>query len=101
MMNVLLIPFLKLLLTATQLYMYVVVVHVIMSWLVNFNIINTNQPFVMMINNFLYAATELVLQKIRRLIPNLGGFDISPLVLILVLLFIGNMIAELAYSLRT
>lgn len=100
-MNVILVPLLKILLNITHIYMYVVLVYVIMSWLVNFNIINTNQPFVSMLNNFLYAITEPILQRIRRIVPSFSGIDISAAVLILILLFIGYMLDELAFVIRT
>ena len=75
-----------------DIYFYIVIANVIISWLVAFNIINTYNQFVAMI---LYATrhlTDPLLNPIRRLLPNLGGVDVSPIVLILALLFIQDSI---------
>jgi YggT family protein len=60
----------------------------VMSWLVAFNIVNRRHPVVAMIGDFLYQLTEPLLRPIRRRLPNFGGIDISPLVLILIIIFI-------------
>lgn len=95
-MDVILIPLFGLVQTVIELYTWVIIIHVIMSWLVNFNIINTSNQFVGMVNNALYAASEPALQRIRRFMPSLGGLDISPIVLIIFLMFISRMLARLA-----
>ncbi len=69
------------------LYIMVVVGQVILSWLVSFQVVNTSNRFVYMVGDFLYRATEPALKPIRRVMPNLGGLDISPVVLILALVF--------------
>ena len=69
------------------LYIMVVVGQVILSWLVSFQVVNTSNRFVYMVGDFLYRATEPALKRIRRVMPNLGGLDISPVVLILALVF--------------
>ncbi|HAA93748.1 MAG: hypothetical protein CMM48_07545 [Rhodospirillaceae bacterium] len=80
-------PFLWLILTVIQLYIYALIVSVILSWLVAFNVINTHNQFVSLVGNFLYRVTEPLLGPIRRMLPNFGGLDISPVVLILLLIF--------------
>jgi len=61
---------------------------VILSWLVAFNIVNTRHPFVNTVGRFLYQITEPALRPIRRFVPALGGIDISPLILMLLLWFL-------------
>ena len=68
-------------------YITLVIVQVVLSWLVAFNVINTRNRFVYLVGNFLYRITEPALKPIRRLLPNLGGMDLSPVVLILGLYF--------------
>ena len=68
------------------------IIAVIMSWLVAFNVINTHNRFVYTVNDFLYRVTEPALRPIRRFVPQLGGVDISPIVLILLLWFVQRMI---------
>ena len=70
------------------LYSYVVIVNVIVSWLVAFNILNTSNRFVYAILDFTYRLTDPFLNRIRRFLPNLGAFDISPIVLLLLIWFI-------------
>ena len=69
------------------LYIMVVIGQVILSWLVSFSVVNTSNRFVYMVGDFFYRATEPALKHIRRVMPNLGGLDISPIVLILALVF--------------
>ncbi len=66
-----------------QLYVYVILVDVIMSWLINFQVINGASPFVRQLHTFTYKLTNPAYQKIRSVIPPIGGLDLSPLVLIL------------------
>ena len=68
-------------------YITLVIVQVVLSWLVAFNVINTRNRFVYLVGNFLYRITEPALKPIRRLLPSLGGMDLSPVVLILGLYF--------------
>ncbi len=70
------------------LYITLVIVQVVLSWLVAFNVINTRNRFVYMVGDFLYRITEPALKPIRRLLPNMGGIDLSPVVLILGLYFL-------------
>ena len=71
-----------------KLYSYVVIANVVVSWLIAFNILNTQNRFVYSILEFTYRLTDPVLNKIRRFLPNLGTLDISPIVLLLLIWFI-------------
>ena len=71
-----------------KIYTYVVIAHVVISWLVAFNVLNTQNRFVFSILEFTYRLTDPFLNKIRRYLPNLGAFDISPIVLLLLIWFI-------------
>ena len=77
-----------LILQILKLYSYIVIANVIISWLVAFNILNTSSRFVYAILDFTYRLTDPFLNKIRRFLPNLGAFDISPIVLLLLIWFI-------------
>ncbi len=85
---------LNVILLALQLYTYLIVASAILSWLVAFNVVNTRNDFVRSIWNFLDAVTEPVLRPIRNILPNLGGVDISPIILILLIIFIQNLIVD-------
>ena len=78
---------------ALQLYIWIVIAMAIFSWLVAFNVVNTRNPVVAMIGDFLYRVTEPVLRPIRNALPNLGGIDISPVILFLIIVFIRYVIA--------
>ena len=78
---------------ALQVYIWIVILAVIMSWLVAFNVVNVRNPAVGMIADFLYRTTEPALRPIRNVMPNLGGIDISPVILILIIIFIRYCIA--------
>jgi YggT family protein len=84
-----LLGFISLLLT---LYIYVLFAAAIMSWLIAFNVVNPRNQFVAMVADFLYRITEPVLRPVRALLPNLGGIDISPVIVILVIVFIQSVI---------
>jgi YggT family protein len=78
---------------ALQLYIWILIASAVLSWLIAFNVVNTRNDLVAMIGRFLYAVTEPVLRPIRNLLPNLGGIDISPVILILIIIFIRYCIA--------
>src|SRR3954470_22175932 len=80
-----------------QLYIYVLIIQVIMSWLIAFNVINTRNRFVYMIADVAYKLTEPALRPIRRILPNFGGIDLSPIVLILLLGFLQRLLVEISY----
>ena len=77
-----------LILQVLKLYSYVVIANVLVSWLIAFNILNTQNRFVYSILEFSYRLTDPILNKIRRFLPNLGTLDISPIVLLLLIWFI-------------
>ena len=77
-----------LILQILKLYSYVVIANVIVSWLVACNILNTSNRFVYAILDFTYRLTDPFLNRIRRFLPNLGAFDISPIVLLFLIWFI-------------
>jgi YggT family protein len=85
-------PFLWLASTLIWTYIYIVVASAILSWLVVFGVVNTRNQFVAMAVDFLYRVTEPALRPIRRLMPNLGGIDISPIILIIGLGFLLQLI---------
>ena len=71
-----------------KLYSYVVIANVIISWLIAFNILNTQNRFVYSVLELTYRLTDPILNKIRRFLPNLGALDISPIILLLLIWFI-------------
>ncbi len=85
---------LSLLVTVIDLYVWVIIISAVMSWLVAFNVINSHNRFVATIGDMLYRLTEPALRPIRRFLPNLGGIDISPVILILLLVFLRNLLIE-------
>ncbi len=85
-------PFLWLVLTVLDLYMWVVIIGVVLSWLVSFSVVNTSNRFVYMVGDLTFRLTEPALGRIRRFMPNLGGMDISPVVLIVLLIFLQRFI---------
>jgi len=78
---------------ALELYIWIVIAMAIFSWLVTFNVVNTRNPVVHMVGDFLYRLTDPVLRPIRNMMPNLGGIDISPVILFLIIIFIRYVIA--------
>ena len=75
-----------------SLYLWCLFIFVILSWLINFGIVNTQNRFVFLIMDFLHKICLLHLRPIRRFLPNLGGIDISPIILVFGLIFIRNLI---------
>jgi YggT family protein len=88
---------LNLILRVLDFYSYVIIATAIMSWLLAFDVINFRNDFVRTIWNFLNAMTEPLLRPIRRILPNLGGIDVSPIILLLLLMFVQELIKEYAY----
>jgi YggT family protein len=78
-----------------NLYIWVLIIHVIFSWLVAFNVLNTSNRFVFSVIDISYKLTAPPLNFIRRFLPNLGSIDISPVILILGLMFLRNLIFEM------
>lgn len=82
---------------ALDLYTWLVIASAIISWLVAFNVINTGNDFVRMVGDFLYRVTEPALRPIRRIMPNLGGIDVSPIILLLGIFFVQRIIQLYLY----
>ena len=80
---------------AVSLYIWILIINAIISWLVAFNILNTSNRFVYSILDISYRLTAPPLNYIRRFLPNLGSIDISPVILILALIFLRNLIFEM------
>ena len=78
-----------------NIYIWLIIINAILSWLVAFNVLNTQNRFVFAVLNATHQLTDPVLNKIRKFIPNLGSIDILPVVLILLLFFIRNLFFEL------
>ena len=76
-------------------YLWVIVINALLSWLVAFNILNTQNKFVFSVLDATYKLTDPVLNKIRRIIPTFGSIDISPVILILALMFLRNLVFEI------
>jgi YggT family protein len=85
-------PFLWLILTVIDLYIWLLIASAVLSWLVAFNVVNTRNTIVANIGEFLYRITEPALRPIRNMLPNLGGIDVSPVILIILLLFLKQLI---------
>jgi YggT family protein len=81
-----------------DLYLFIVLAAIILSWLIAFNVVNTRHPLVYQINRVLIALTEPVLRPIRRVIPAVGGMDFSPIVLFLVLGFIQRLVNNIVIT---
>jgi len=98
-MDVVLIPFLQVVNVVIDLYIWVIVAGVILSWLTAFNVVNTQNKAVYMIGDFVYRITEPALRPIRRIMPDMGNIDLAPVVLILTLMFAQNVFNRLVLSL--
>ena len=76
-------------------YLWIIIINAILSWLVAFNVLNTQNKFVFSLLDATYKLTDPALNKIRRFIPMFGSIDISPIILILLLMFLRNIIFEI------
>ena len=81
-----------------DIYIWCLIGSAILSWLVTFKVVNTQNRFVYMLGDFLFRITEPVLRPIRRYMPSLGGLDISPVVVILLLILLRGLLFEYGYS---
>ena len=77
-----------------EIFIWLLIIQAILSWLITFGVINTNSNIVNMLGNFLYKITEPILRPIRNFLPDLGGIDVSPLILIILLIFFRNLLFE-------
>jgi len=85
-------PFLWLILTVINVYFWIILAMVVLSWLVAFNVVNRSNPYVRQIGYALERLTEPLLRPIRRFLPDLGGIDISPIVLLIGMQFFGMLV---------
>ncbi len=97
-MDVVLVPLLQITYFAIELYIWVLIISAILSWLIAFNVVNTRNRFVYTVMDVTYRITEPALRPIRRWLPNTGGMDFSPLVLIFGLWFVQLVIQRLMFS---
>jgi YggT family protein len=88
---------LDVILIVLRLYIWLLIAAAVLSWLVAFNVVNTRNQAVAMIGDFLYRITEPPLRPIRQAMPNLGGIDISPVILILIIILLENIIIRYIY----
>ena len=91
-MGPLLTTLFQLIYVALDLYFWVLIISAILSWLVAFGVVNTRNRFVYTVGDMLHRLTEPVLRPIRRWIPPLGGLDLSPIVVILIIIFLQRLI---------
>ena len=80
--------------TVIEIYVWCLIISAILSWLVAFNVVNTQNRLVNSVGEILYRITEPALRPIRRFLPHMGGIDLSPIVLILLLFFVRNLMSE-------
>ncbi len=85
-------PFLDIILVIFRIYFWVIIATVVMSWLIAFNVINGSNPYVRQVGYALRRLTEPLLAPIRRFLPDLGGIDVSPIVLLLALYFLERLV---------
>jgi YggT family protein len=85
-------PFLWLVDTIINIYIWLLIASAVLSWLIAFNVVNTRNPIVHSVGDFLYRVTEPLLRPIRNMLPNLGGIDVSPVILIIGLQFLRQLI---------
>ena len=88
---------LDVLMLVLQLYTYVIIASAIFSWLYAFNVVNMSNQFVATIGQTLYALTEPLLRPIRRVVPSVGGLDLSAIVLLLLIFLLQNVISIYLY----
>ena len=84
-----------------NIFIFILIVQVIMSWLIAFNVVNTRNRFVYMLADVAYKITEPVLRPIRRILPNFGGIDLSPVVLLLIIYFLQMVLRNIYIALLT
>ena len=80
-----------------DLYIWLLIAAAVLSWLVAFNVVNSRNQFVAMVGDFLFRITEPVLRPIRNMMPSLGGIDVSPVIVILIIILIKDIIVRYIY----
>jgi YggT family protein len=92
------VPVIRVILALLDLYWWIIIISAIMSWLMAFNVINTyNRPVAMLVD-VLYRLTEPVLRPIRNFLPNFGGIDVSPIIVLLIIWFVQMELAQLMFQ---
>ena len=94
-MDVILVPLIQLVLAVINIYVWVLVASVVLSWLIAFNVVNTSNRFVHTIGEIVYRITEPALRPIRNILPNMGNVDLSPVALIMLLWFVESMLIQI------
>ena len=94
-MDVILVPLIQLVLAVINIYVWVLVASVVLSWLIAFNVVNTSNRFVYTIGEIVYRITEPALRPIRNILPNMGNVDLSPVALIMLLWFVESMLIQI------
>jgi YggT family protein len=90
-------PIVYIIIRALDLYIWLLIASAILSWLIAFNVVNTRNQFVAAVAEFLYRITEPALRPIRKRMPDLGGLDISPIILIFLIWLIQMYLTEYVY----
>jgi YggT family protein len=98
-MDTVLVPLIDVVLMALNLYWYIILASVIMSWLVTFGVINTYNSTVRTILDVIYRLTEPALRPLRRILPDFGTVDLSPIALWLIIYFLMGVLGRLKYAL--
>ena len=88
---------LDIVLIVLDLYVWLLIASAILSWLIAFNVVNTRNQFISGISEFLYRITEPVMAPIRSRLPSMGGLDISPIIVILIIMFLQRVIGYYIY----
>ena len=94
-------PLLIIVHAAIELYIWAIIISAVLTWLVHFGVVNARNQFISLVGQFLWRLTEPALRPIRGFMPNLGGIDISPIILILLLWFLQMVIRNLRFSLQS
>tara|TARA_R110002096_G_scaffold26689_8_gene82224 strand:+ start:1428 stop:1724 length:297 start_codon:yes stop_codon:yes gene_type:complete len=97
-MDVILIPLFNIIATVISIYIWIVIIGAILTWLVTLKVVNTGNRAVYMVGDICYRLTEPALRPIRNILPILGGIDLSPVVLILGLIFLRDVLARIVYA---
>lgn len=91
------VPVIEVVIAVLDIYWWLVIIQAVTSWLIAFNVLNTYSRPVAMILDFLYRITEPALRPIRQFVPTLGGLDISPVILLLIIWFIRMELRQLEF----
>ena len=92
-----LVPVIEVVIALLDIYWWVIIISAIASWLIAFNVVNTYNRSVAMIVDVLYRLTDPVLRPVRQFLPNLGGIDVSPVIVLLVIWFLRMELGQLAF----